>query len=158
MKRLVRLVVVSIAAFLITAPVPAFASAWGAWAYELTVPSGYGTWADYCVRAGMINTASNRVDMQTHTNGCSSSSRTVKSGYLGGKVAGYRDGAYCGITNALYSNTATWGFAVASNVCSNPSGTQAFHTLGYGAIYNDGSQGGATEYTWFTRTSPSQNY
>jgi len=124
----------------------------------VTVPSGYGSLADYCFRAGIVDTASNRVDMQTHASGCSGTARNVKSGYLGGKVTGYRDGAYCEVTNALYSNTATWGWQVSSNVCSNPSGTQEFYTVGYGAIYSDGSRGGTVGYVWSWRTSPSQNY
>jgi len=84
---------------------------------------------------------------------CSEANRTLPSGYIGAKVAGYRDGLYCGESAWYYSNVATSGWALTATECSNPAGTQAFNTQGFGRFWT------GTTYTGFlTVTSPSQNY
>ena len=146
-------------AFLLADAIPANASAYAPYSYKLSVPA-IGGWGDFCLRGSIQTGASNHVDTMVHANGgwCSGSTRNVPSGYLAGKVAGYRSGSYCGTSGVSYSNVTTWGWGVWATMCSNPSGSQEFHTVGYGAIYNDGSKGGAVGYNWFSSTSPSQNY
>lgn len=160
LKTLAKALVGVVPILILLAPTPAFATAWGAWVYEISVHTQAYGWTDYCDRAGIVDTASNRIDMQTRANtaGCSGAAKNVPSGYLGGKVAGYRNGAYCGTSSAAYSSTVTWGFLVYANMCSNPSGSQTFSTIGYGAIYNDGSAGGSVGYIWNNESSPNQNY
>jgi hypothetical protein len=145
---------------ILVVPSPAFATAWGAWKYEITVPSGFGTWTDYCLRAGIVDTAQNYVDMQSRTSAatCTSATQNMPGGYMGGYVSGYKNGTLCGSSGTLYTPGTTWGFSVNATMCSNPSGTQTFSTTGTGYVYNDGSQGGTPGYLHFSRTSPNQSY
>jgi len=160
MKTLGKALFAFLPALILLVPTPAFATAWSPWKYELSVPSGSGPWADYCVRAGIVDTAINRVDMQTHTNtaSCSGGSQNVPSGYFAGQVSGYRDGSFCGQSAVAYSTSATWGINFSATMCSNPSGSQSFSTIGFGGIYDNGNKGGTVGYHWFSRTSPSQAY
>jgi len=139
---------------------PAWASASSPWRYDLTVWVNDPSYtANMCERAAILDTAVNLANVQTHsTSSCTSSSLNVPSGYLGSNAYGYRDGSFCGSSGNYYSSTATWGFQVSYQACSNPAGTQTFYTIGYDAIYNDGSGGGAVGYNWFSQSSPSQNY
>ncbi len=160
MRILTKFALGAIPALILLAPTPAFATAWGAWSYKISVHTQPYGWTDYCLRAGMVDVASNRVDMQTRTNtaGCSGAAKNVPSGYMGGKVSGYRSGAFCGTSSSLFTTSTTWGYMVSATMCSNPSGTQTFYTVGSGAIYSDGSGGGAVQYYWFSASSPSQSY
>jgi hypothetical protein len=154
-------IVVTIATFLLAlTPTIATATAWSPLTQRISVGVN-GTSVLLCTDAGIIDVAKNqsedKVRSSTGTN-CPFPSRVVPSGYLAVSVAGYRDGAYCGDSGNYYSNAAYSDWWVTWQACSNPSGSQTFYTDGRGAIWNDGSLGGAIGYYWFHSISPSQNY
>lgn len=70
-----------------------------------------------------------------NSGGVCDGAETLPAGWLGVTLDGYRDGSFCGTTNYYYSDSATAGFGVTTSLCSNPSGTQEFHTTVFGRIY-----------------------
>lgn len=157
-----RVVVLGLVIGLLVSIIPAgasWATAYSPWRYDLTVWVNYPAYtASLCDRAGILDTAVNLANVQSHTVNCTSPSVNVPSGYLGVNAYGYRNGAFCASTGNYYNGSTTWGFQVTWQACSNPAGSQTFRTLAYGAIYNDGSGGGAVGYSWFSQYSPNQNY
>lgn len=150
-----------ISALLLVPAAPALATAWSPWYYRMTV------WVNYpqknvglCTRAGILDIAKNRSETKTIASGtnCSSTTSTVPAGYLAAGVDGYRDGVWCGYSGSYYSDASYAIWWVEAHMCSNWSGSEAYHTRARGDIYNDGTGGGTVGYKWFNTTSPSQNY
>lgn len=149
-----------LAFFFALSPAVVFGTAYSPLTYKFTVWQG-GRTVNLCTQAGIIDVAKNRSEAQSRRStgpNCSGSLTNVPSGYLAVSVAGYRNGAYCGDSGNYYSNQAYSRWWVTWQACSNPSGSQTFYTDARGAIYNDGSGGGAVGYIWKHTISPSQNY
>ena len=133
------------------------ATAYGSLTYQTHWhPPGYADTA-LCVQPGIVDTARNYSQSVTKnyvgSGSCSGSNRALPSGWIRTQVAGFRSGALCGYSGWYYSNVQTSSWQIWIQMCSNPSGTQVFHTRGYGGgWYGDGYVGGAGV------TSPSQNY
>jgi hypothetical protein len=95
---------------------------------------------ELCGQSGIVNPVQNYNQALTKVwdGGSCGASRVVCAGCLGSKVRGYRDGAYCGTTTIYWSNVATAGWQLWSTLCSNPSGTQFFHTIGTSCVIQAG--------------------
>jgi len=106
-----------------------------------------------CDQSGILDTARNYNQALSKTTSSCSTSRLLAAGYLGSEVAGYRDGSFCGFSGVSYSTTTTAGWQLWATMCSNPSGTQEFWTVGYAYGWN------GSEYLLSSgTTSPKQNY
>jgi hypothetical protein len=115
---------------------------------------GYGT-TDVCKLAGIENIARNTGVATAHVpsaGGCGTP-KDLGAGYLGVKISGYRDGSLCGTTTWSYSSSTTDYWQIWSTLCSNPAGSQAFHTVATVRVFVGGSYVTST-----TVTSPNQNY
>lgn len=127
------------------------------WRAKVNV-SGYGDTVT-CLKARITTDGSNPVSFggeirvyDSIGNDCSGS-RTLPAGWLGVTLDGYKSGAFCGTTNYYYSPSATWIYEIgALNLCSNPSGTQTFHTNVFGRVYQ-----GSFYYNIPGISSPGQN-
>lgn len=161
MRRRSLALVAALTVAILQAPTAAMATAWSVYSYKITVGDNH-AYADFCLRAGIVDTAQNQVQTHTYVDGtpfCGTANKNVASGSLAGYVVGYRDGSYCATSNTAYDSVAAYSFIVYGSMCSNPSGSQVFHTIGYGGVYDDGTEcgcGGA--YFWYSSTSPNQNY
>jgi hypothetical protein len=118
-------------------------------------PPGYGQ-STLCDQSGIVDTARNynQAVSKYYTNGtCGPTNITLPSGYLGTQVSGYRGGVFCGVSSIYYSTVATSAWQLWITLCSNPSGLQAFYSVGWPFGFNGSgyTSGGGT-------TSPSQNY
>ena len=144
------------AAILVAQPV--FATAYSIWKYGLSMdPHGSEPDTDYCARAGIIDNFVNQGAVRAYLNGgndCVGTFNTLPSGWLAVKAFGFRDGSFCGETSMQWSNQATYSWAVWSDLCSNPSGSQEFRTYAWGNAY-DGIGG---EEVIGGLYSPNQNY
>lgn len=152
-----RILAVVLALMLASTSSVAFGTAYSSWGFFGTFNVGPEGTADMCLRAGIIDIARNHGHIRSYAGGaptgCTGDANVLPSGWLGVTLDGYRDGGFCGTTNYIYSNVATWGWIVEANLCSNPSGLQGFHTTTWGRVFNGGNYvqiGG--------RTSPIQNY
>lgn len=137
-------------------PVPVQATAYSLLTYvNHWIPPGFPD-TSLCGQSGMVDTARNYnqvVSKNYVANSCSGGNRSLPSGYLGTQVAGYRDGAFCGISTAYYSTTNTSAWQLWITLCNNPAGTQVFYSRGWPYGWN-----GSSYVTGLGVTSPSQNY
>lgn len=159
MRTLKALFIAIFAVGVLVIPQAAWATAWGAWFYDITT-ARHGHYLDECSRAGIVDTASNQVYLQTRPDpeGCSGATANVPAGYFAGYLGGYRNGSFCGNSSTAYSTISTWGAIFKINMCANPSGGQTFYTVGHAGMYDDGSMGASPGYIWSNHTSPKQNY
>lgn len=87
------------------------------------------------------------------TGGLCDGAVTLPAGWLGVTHDAYRDGGFCGTTFYRYTDTATSGIGYQSiNLCSNPAGSQVFHSNVFGKIYN-----GSTYLNISGLAGPAQN-
>jgi hypothetical protein len=119
--------------------------------------TGYSGQTDICLLAGIESGASNTGVVTSYFADypwCQAADqRPLGGGYLGLKLWGYKDGAYCGNTAWHYSSTTTHYWQIWSSLCPNPAGLQDFNTLASGKVW-DGD-----EYLVPPNiTSPSQSY
>lgn len=120
-----------------------------------SIPGGRGT-ASVCAQSGIIDVAQNyaqTVSRNWISGSCNGASKVVPSGYLGTDLWGYRDNSSCGYTGIYYSNVATAAWQLWATECSNPAGSQAFKTLGFGYYWN-----GSSYFFIGGFYSPAQNY
>jgi hypothetical protein len=127
--------------WLLFAPYVAAADHWGPLTFVTHVcewfggVNGYCVYDDLCVKAAMRDTAVNEGEVSargwTSTNACSQPAGTVDAHMLFIRLAGYRDGVYCGTTdwydNPLPSKTRLLVYTL----CLNPGGSQSFITAAY---------------------------
>jgi hypothetical protein len=141
---------------LLAQPAVVMASAYSAMNYggKWFIPGG--TTASKCGQSGIVDVAKNYMQTVSRnfiTGSCAGGSHTVPSGFLGTSLYGYKDGSSCGGSGIYYSTVATSAWQLWITMCSNPAGTQAFKTLGYGWFYN------SLDYDLIGGfTSPIQNY
>jgi hypothetical protein len=110
-----------------------------------------------CVQSGIVDVARNYtqgVSKNFVLNSCSGASHTLPSGWIDVALSGYRSGAWCGDTIDYYSTVNTSAWQVWVYICSNPSGTQSFHTGGWTWIWNGSGYTGCGCQV----LSPNQNY
>jgi hypothetical protein len=153
-------------AFVLVFAVAYLASASAVLANAYTPRTYVGRWTtpghgqtDFCVLSGIETTAQNTGVSTAYVpsvNGCNGTPKAIPSGYLGVTVSGYRDGAFCGSSGYVYSNVSTDYWQIWSTQCSNPAGSQEFHTRMQGRIWTDLSGGAYVASS--PLTSPSQNY
>jgi hypothetical protein len=76
------------------------------------------------------------------TTGCANA-KSLRAGYLGVSIYGFRNGSVCGGIGPRYTSSATSAMTVAGSICSNPSGSQYFRTqmLGFSIDLLRGSTG-----------------
>ncbi len=122
-------------------PVTAFASVYSAYFYAAKLwPPGYSPpAASACIQSGMVDTAQDYSQAQERgwvDQSCRGSPHYVPSGYLGTRVSGYRDGAYCGTSQYYYNTQTAFGWQLWISLCSNPSGTQSFYSIGWGTFWD----------------------
>lgn len=152
--RLVALVgVLSLAFF-----APAFGSADSGYVYRGSIGPFYpGFYVDSCIQASITDTAYNQASTFAwiSPSSCFSQVAELDAGWMGINAKGYRDGAYCGQTGTQYTAAKSWTWSASATLCSNPAGSQAFHTAGFGKIwiYQDGAY-----YDQAGVSSPNQNY
>jgi len=123
-------------------------------------PPGY-SHSMLCDQSGIVDTARNYNQAvskyYTVAGYCGPTNITLPSGYLGTQVSGYRDdgsgGVYCGISSIYYSTVATSAWQLWITLCSNPSGLQAFYSVGYPYGFD-----GAGYVSGRGTTSPRQSY
>ena len=141
---------------LLAQPAAILASAYSAMNYggQWFIPGG--GQASKCGQSGIVDVARNYMQTVSRnyiSGSCSGASHSVPSGYLGTSLYGYKDGSGCGYSGIYYSTVATSAWQLWITMCSNPSGTQTFYTLGYGWFYNTGGYDLIGGFQ-----SPSQNY
>jgi hypothetical protein len=68
------------------------------------------------------------------TTGCANA-KSLRAGYLGVSIYGFRNGSVCGGIGPRYTSSATSAMTVAGSICSNPSGSQYFRTQMLGFLY-----------------------
>lgn len=145
-------------ALLLAQPSSVWATAYSALNYTTLVnPPGY-TATAVCDQEGIVDTATNYAQAVTKvyqgTGNCTGANQSLPSGWIGTYVSGYRDGAYCGSNGWSYSTVATSAWQVWVALCTNPAGTQTFHTVGAGKAWDSSGQ----YYGGVFHNSPSQNY
>lgn len=156
-----RRIAVALAALILAIPALVAADAYSAVTYRGSVDvSGYGI-TRVCLEAGVgLYTPNNSVWNMGMTYAYDSSGaycdgpRTLPSGWIGVTVDAYKSGAFCGTSYYYYSSSATSAYGhYFYGLCSNPSGSQEFHTTAWGKVYT-----GDHYYQPNGITSPSQNY
>jgi hypothetical protein len=109
-----------------------------------------------CSRADIVATADNKAYTSSFTTlGACAGTYSAAAGWLGARAFGFRDGNYCGSTSWHYNSGSTWEFGVGAKLCSNPAGSQSFHTTADSRAWKPYSLSYA-DHAWVT--SPSQNY
>jgi len=117
------------------------------------IPSGFPA-TELCGQSGIVDTARNynQALSKVWNYGACGASRVLPATFLGSAVYGYRDGNYCGNSGYYYSTVATAGWQLWATMCSNPAGSQSFHTVGTSL----GKAGSG--YLAGSVTSPAQSY
>lgn len=105
-----------------------------------------------CGQAGIVDVATNYNQSLSKTSSSCATNKVLPANWLGSQVYGYKDGAYCGRTSIHYNTSATHGWQLWSQICSNGGGQQWFRTTGRSYIKYQG--------TWIYGevTSPSEDY
>jgi hypothetical protein len=149
------LFVATAVSLLVSAAVPASATASSGYVYGITTGPYGGVYVDTCVRADIVDVAGNNAYVHSayNANRCGSPVYFMPSGYLGAVAYGYRSGSYCGNTGWYYNGSATYEFGVGTALCSNPAGSQSFRTVAYGTVWT-----GSGYSSLISTTSPNQNY
>jgi hypothetical protein len=94
--------------------------------------------ADNCRVSEMLNYGTSRAIIGSWVasgGGCGGTPANMGAGWLGARAVGWRDGYWCGDTGWSYSTVAISYWAVAGNLCVNPSGVQCFQTDGHIRAY-----------------------
>ncbi len=110
--------------------------------YRATVNvSGYG-YHRVCLEATITTNGTNIITNGGSTRvydnlpGNCEGSRNLPIGWIGVTLDGYRDGSFCGTSGYEFTSSATWQKTYFQNTCSDPAGSQAFHTNVFGRVNN----------------------
>lgn len=123
-------------------PMSAYADVTSSWMYhEKMWPPNYNpppTAA--CSRASMVDAGDRNHGFVAQkdwvaSGDCLGFYHNVGISYLGIKIHGYKDGAWCGNSNWSYSNVVSAGWNLWMTICNNPSGSQIFKTWMEGNWY-----------------------
>jgi len=136
----------------------AYAAASSGNTYKATAFSpGSSSYTRICIEAEVDTVPGNYSTTRAYYNYPCSSSRTMSTGYLGTKAWGYRDGSYCGSSGYYYNSSSATGYGIGMVLCSDPAGTQAFHTTALGRIWETWGPDPDKYYYVGSVVSPSQN-
>lgn len=140
-------------------PILVLADVFSARTFEINItPIGEPN-TDYCARSGVVATARNYGQVNAYTNGggahdCEGSVNSLPAGWIGVRVEGYRDGGLCGSSAWFYSSVATDNWQLYATMCTNPAGSQNFHSRSFINVYKGDSYTGALIGPW----SPVEGY
>lgn len=108
---------------------------------------------DYCARSGVVATARNYGQVNAYANGggannCAGAVNVLPAGWIGVRVEGYRDGAFCGTSMWSYTSSATDNWQLYATLCTNPAGSQNFHSRSFINVYTGDAYTGAFTGPW----------
>lgn len=140
---------------LIAHPVAVEASTYSTVQHQLYWSPNGAVFSSLCTQSGVVTTVSNygytlvvwagpAPNNDPPNNLCTNPHSNLDPNNMRVKVKGYRSGTFCGASNWYSNNVRTYGWQLWIQLCSDPSGTQAFDTLAYSA----GKKAGEN-LTWF---------
>jgi hypothetical protein len=151
------LVVAASVLFALAGTAHAVTSGWRFWGDVITPEGcrGMFLWSEFRVDVIYEGTGLPKNVGWTQARFCSTGGAplSLEAGWIGNAVDAYRNGGFCGTSGWVYSTTRTDATKSQFLNCSNPRGTQSFHTVTGGKLWNGNG------YTQFGgQASPVENW